>query len=104
MLAAANCEDWSKLKASFAKVDFNAQDSRGRSAAHYAAATGNVSLLGWLFDQGADLGAADQDGYTPLHSAALHGQGPAFRFILTKTGKIDVKSMREVTPLMLAAV
>jgi ankyrin repeat protein len=103
VLAAANCEDWNKLKASFAKVDFNAQDSRGRSAAYYAATAGNVSVLGWLADQGADLGAADKDGYTPLHSAALHGQAQAFRFILTKTGKIDVKSVREVTPLMLAA-
>lgn len=103
VLAAANCEDWNKLKASFAKVDFNAQDSRGRSAAFYAASMGNVSLLGWLSDQGADLDAADQDGYTPLHSAALRGQAQAFRFVLTKTGKTDVKSMREVTPLMLAA-
>jgi ankyrin repeat protein len=101
--ASANCDDWSSLKTSFAKVDVNAQDARGRTGAFYAAARGNVSLLDWLSDQGADLGLADKDGLTPLHSAAQHNQPQAYGFILTKLGKSTLESKRNVTPLMLAA-
>jgi ankyrin repeat protein len=103
VLAAASCEDWSNLKGLFAKVDFNAHDGRGRTAAFYAAATGNLSLLGWLADQGADLNLADTLGFSPLHSAAQHGQDKALRFIVTKTGKMPMDSKRQVTPLMLAS-
>ncbi len=100
---AATCADWSKFKEIFAKQNMNVQDSRGRTAAWYAAARGDVSLLGWLVDQGADLTLADQQGFGPLHSAALSGQALALRFILSKTDKIDAVSSRGVTGLMLAS-
>jgi ankyrin repeat protein len=101
--AARACEDWSKLKELFTGADLNAADARGRSAAWYAAAKGNVALLGWLADKGANLSLQDKDGLAPLHSAALGKQALAFRFILNKTNNYQLKSARGVTPLMFSS-
>ncbi len=103
VLAARSCEDWSSLKAVFEKQDLNLVDPLGRSAGWYAAEKGNVSLLGWLADNGADLAKADQNGVTSLHAAAQKGQGLAFRFLLNKSLKVNTGDKRGVTPLMLAA-
>ena len=103
VVAARTCDNWSDLKPSFASADFNAVDGQGRAAAWFAAARGDVSLLGWIADQGGKLDLADKSGLTPLHSAAIARQETAFRFILTKTNENGLKSARSVTPLMLSA-
>ena len=103
VMAARNCDDWEKLKTIFKGQDMNAVDTQGRTAAWYAAARGNVSLLGWLADEGGNLTLPDGLGMAPLHSAALAKQALAFRFILNKTNNYQLKSKRGVTPLMLAS-
>ncbi|MDE2382985.1 MAG: ankyrin repeat domain-containing protein [Alphaproteobacteria bacterium] len=103
VLAARACADWASLKRVFAGKDLNGVDAQGRSAAWYAAARGDVALLGWLADQGANLALPDKDGFAPLHSAALAGQEMAFRFILSKSVNSAIKTTRNVTPLMLSA-
>ena len=103
VLAARHCDDWSALRSIFEKQDLNLADKEGRTAAWYAAATGNVSLLGWLGDHGADLTRADTQDLTPLHAASVRSQGLAVRYLLNKAGSGDVLTQRKVTPLMFAS-
>lgn len=100
---ARHCTNWSEFKRFFINVDMNAIDSEGRSAAWYAAQRGDVSLLGWLFDEGAKFDLADSQGITPMHIAALSKQVTSLKFILSKIENADVPAARGTTPLMLAA-
>jgi ankyrin repeat protein len=102
-LISRNCSNWSEFKRFFAKADMNAVDAEGRSSAWYAAQKGDVSLLGWLFDQGAKFDLADMQGTTPTHIAALSKQVTSLKFILSKIENVDVPAERGTTPLMLAA-
>jgi ankyrin repeat protein len=97
------CSNWSEFKRFFVKTDMNAIDAEGRNAAWYAAQKGDVSLLGWLFDQGAKFDLADKQGVTPIHIAALSRQVTSLKFILSKIELVDVPAERGTTPLMLAA-
>jgi ankyrin repeat protein len=67
------------LLAAGAKVD--ATDARGRTALHYAAAIGYTDVALLLAEHGADLAAADSEGFTPLDAAngklRGRGRGPA---------------------------
>lgn len=59
-------------------ADVNYKDSESRSALHYAAAAGNVSILKILINAGADVNIQDADEMTPLHYAAC-GRIPAIK-------------------------
>jgi ankyrin repeat protein len=100
---ARQCSNWSEFKRFFVKADMNVVNSEGRSAAWYAAQKGDVSLLGWLFDQGAKFDLADSQGITPIHIAALSKQVTSLKFILSKIENADVQAARGTTPIMLAA-
>jgi uncharacterized protein len=100
---ARHCSNWSDFKRFFANTDVNVVDGEGRSPAWYAAQRGDVSLLGWLFDQGARFDLADVQGITPIHIAALSKQVTSLKFILSKIDNVDVPAARGTTPLMLAA-
>jgi ankyrin repeat protein len=52
-----------------AGLDINAVDNRGRTALHGAALQGFDDVVAALVERGADLTAADRDGYTPLDTA-----------------------------------
>ena len=45
-------------------------DSQGRSALHFAAASGDINLIEMLAKQGLDVNIGDDEGWTPLHNAA----------------------------------
>jgi ankyrin repeat protein len=47
-----------------------ARDRRGRTSLHYAAQSGNKTILWMLVDAGADLSVQDDDGIAPIHLAA----------------------------------
>jgi cytohesin len=51
-------------------IDINAQNRKGYSALHAAAATGEPSVVDFLLDQGADPNLQDAQGNTPLILAA----------------------------------
>ncbi len=47
---------------------------------HHSAASGHVSELARLLDQGAELSVLDDEGLAPLHLAARNGHLEALRF------------------------
>jgi ankyrin repeat protein len=103
ILITQNCKNWPEFKPFFKAANVNASDSLGRTAAWYAAAKGDASLLALLADSGADLALADKDGFTPLHAAAANKQPFSVRYILSKLDSADKFSARGTSPLMLAA-
>lgn len=47
----------------------------GSGLAHWAAARGQVTVLGFAIKRGVDVKRPDQNGFTPLHHAAARGHG-----------------------------
>ncbi|WP_159450316.1 ankyrin repeat domain-containing protein [Actinacidiphila paucisporea] len=75
------------------------RDRLGRAAVHYAAGDGDVDGLRTLLADGADPGAADAQGWTPLHFAA-QAQVPAAVEVLLAAGvAVDVVDRHGNTPL-----
>ena len=50
-------------------ADINTRSKTGRTPLYEAAASGKSEIVQWLLSLGADVSAADEDGFTPLHSA-----------------------------------
>ena len=48
-------------------------DNFGRSALHYASEEGKPNAVAALLESGPDVDLQDNEGYTPLHKAALKG-------------------------------
>lgn len=60
------------------RVDVNAADDEGRTPLVFAVIGENAAIVKYLLDHGADPDKADDDGLTPLHSAA--GIGPLYSY------------------------
>ena len=65
-----------------AGADVNCTTHTGTTPAHYAARSNRVPVLEYLLSKGADVGARDTHGWTPLHCAALAGYVTAVRTII----------------------
>jgi len=62
-------------------------DGNGWSAAHAAARTGNVEILGLLGEAGGDMDIRSKDGWTPLHVAVRKGAARAVETLLKQRVK-----------------
>uniref|UniRef100_A0A182J3R1 Uncharacterized protein n=1 Tax=Anopheles atroparvus TaxID=41427 RepID=A0A182J3R1_ANOAO len=58
------------------------KDSKGRTAAHQAAARNRVNILTFIHGQGGNLNAQDMIGNTPLHTAVENDSFDALEFLL----------------------
>ncbi len=96
------CADFRPMESVFEKRDLNATDAQGRSAAWFAAKSGNIAVLDWLAGHGADLSQADKQGFSPLHASASSAKAEAIALLLAK-GTKPTKTPRAVSALMLAA-
>lgn len=90
----------------------NLKDSKGRTALHYAVENKRGALAGSiLLSYGADVGARDQDGRSPLHHAAKLGRLPAVECLVAALNAeladqvyaVDVWGMTPETVAMLYA-
>ena len=58
----------------------------------------------WLLDAGARVDAANEDGDTALHNAALRGRDGVIRVLAGKGANLELKNKKGQTPLALTAV
>lgn len=63
---------------------------------------GSRDVATLLFSKGADLEAATDQGWTPLHLAALHNNGALAEQLLGRGAKVNAKDKSGRTPLALA--
>lgn len=79
----------------------NEPDRIGQTLLHAASCTGNVGLVSWLLKKGADVDAADGQGWTPFLAAISAGQADAARLLLRKSASVHVTCERGLTCLHL---
>ena len=84
--------------------DLGKADLNDLSPIHYAVESGNIPALLTCLDNGVDVNAGFDAGWTPLHIAAKHGQSSMIR-ILSSHEKINInpRDARGWTPLHWAA-
>ncbi|GLC49139.1 hypothetical protein PLESTB_000186600 [Pleodorina starrii] len=63
----------------------------------------DTSHVQQLISHGADVNAPDNNGWTPLHTAAYHGQEEIVRILLAANANVNARNKSEETPLHLAA-
>ena len=80
-------------------ADPNQRGAEGEAALHWAADRGHAAVLRALLHHGADVNAADCDGLTPLHYAALAEQREAAELLAAAPGvRRDARSAEGETP------
>lgn len=86
--------------ASAANLDLEKTDSSGENALMMASLNGNLPLVKFLVDKGAEV---NKKGWTALHYAATNGHDDVVSYLLDKSAYIDAGSPNGTTPLMMAA-
>ena len=71
---------------------------------HRPAETGNAAVLETMLARGFDPGAADKDGVTPLHRAAMSGHPEAVRVLIAFTAPVDALDGMFAAPPLVWAV
>jgi hypothetical protein len=64
----------------------------------YAARDGNIEAIKQHLDAGADVNAKD-DGWTPLHIAALNGRKEVAELLIANDADVNAKDVANETPL-----
>lgn len=87
-------------------ANINFQDSRmeGVTALHEASRKGNVEILIYLLQNGADINSKNHKGFTPLHVAAFSGEILVINALIKNGANVNVKAKDNITPLHVAAV
>ena len=64
---------------------------------------GDLNAVNRLLASGVSVNARGDDGYTPLHFAALYGHQQIVKLLISKGAKVNAKSSKGLTPLHGAA-
>ena len=99
-----NSDDKQALDAFIKKNGIDAVDRDGRTFLLSAVAKNNLSLVSYLIEQNYDLSAADNQGMTALHIAAIHDYCNMAELLPDKGAEIDPVDAWGNTPLWRAAM
>lgn len=83
-------------------ANVNGRDKMGRTAAHHAAASGQVSVLTVLHRFGGNLNHSTIRGVTPAHQAAYSGHLDFLKHLIHLGWRVDFKDTFDCTPLEIA--
>ncbi|VDM84105.1 unnamed protein product, partial [Strongylus vulgaris] len=88
-----------------AGAKLNVRDSRGRTAAHYAAMASHTELLKAIIEvDKCFVNGADKDGYTPLHYAVQNSQNvKSIELLLENGSDVTLAAHDGTTALHIAA-
>jgi ankyrin repeat protein len=81
----------------------NQVDDQSRTALHYGAMNGNLTIIAIMVKAKAHLDEKDKLGDTPLHWAAERNQVDAVQLLLDVGAQVDPENKNGMTPLMVAA-
>ena len=93
------------LEAEWGKPPNTPLDTEGHCRIHYAPhgwKPGNVAVLEYLLDSGANIDDTDSFGDTPLHHAAFDGHRRIVEFLLSKGADPTIRNLNGATPLAVA--
>ena len=82
--------------------DTGEKDGRGETMLQLASLRGHEAAVLFLLDQGADVDAIDDCGYTALHYVVEHRQGAILRCLLERGADVDIRNNLGETPLHLS--
>nr|WMY99264.1 transient receptor potential A1 [Bemisia tabaci] len=96
-----NLEDFSRLFLA-EPSRLHVHDSKGRCAAHQAAARNKINILQFIKNHGGDLNIRDNRGNTPLHIAVEHQSLEAVEFFMQCKVDTSILNNKDQAPLHLA--
>jgi uncharacterized protein len=85
-----------------ADIHLVARNNLGVTALHAALANRHIDMAEELIQRGADVNAAQPQGFRPLHTAAFHGMVDMVRMLLANGADPSAQTNESVTPLDLA--
>ncbi|KAG8265029.1 Transient receptor putative cation channel sub A member 1, partial [Homalodisca vitripennis] len=96
-----NLEDFNRLFLA-EPARLGVRDSKGRAAAHQAAARGKLNILQFIYSHGGDLNIQDHTGNTPLHIAVEHNSLEVVDYLLQMGVDTSVLNHKKQAALHLA--
>jgi 7,8-dihydropterin-6-yl-methyl-4-(beta-D-ribofuranosyl)aminobenzene 5'-phosphate synthase len=98
--------DLNKVKALLEKDPrlINEKNDFGGTPLHVAAQAGQLEVVKFLFEKGADLNSKDMYGMTPLHAGVESEKSDVLGFLVARGAAINGKNLWGMTPLHWAAL
>jgi ankyrin repeat protein len=76
----------------------NIEDNYGRTVLLNAALYGNIELVEWVIEKGANINHTDKNGYSALHFAAQENHTNVVKFLIEKNISLDIQDKNGNTP------
>jgi ankyrin repeat protein len=90
------------VKSLLEEHNIDIEDSYGRTVLLNSALYGNLSLIHWLLEKGADINHVDINGYTALHFAAQETHTNVVKFLLEHGAIPNIQDKNGNTPAWVA--